>query len=534
MDPPPATYRRLHAPREDREALVEPSPGEVAAVVEANRRLHDRIPYDLQGCSLAKASRIARGELLAAARKWTSAYRDVPAASDPTGPIYLAGHQPRLFHPGVWFKNFALGQLARQHGAVAVNLVIDSDILGDPSLRIPGGTVATPHAMAIPFDQADPKIPFEDRKIEDRERFRSFGRRAAEQLRPLVAEPLIEQYWPLVCSRTEETDNLGACLAQARHQLEAEWGLETLEVPQSLVCRGEAFQWFVAHLLARLPEFRIIHNQAVREYRRAHHIRSVSHPVPELVQEGDWLEAPLWIWTAADPRRRHLFARAAGKEIVLSDRQAWESRLSLTAAGDGRRAVEQLLDLQHGGVRLRTRALTTTLWSRLALGDLFIHGIGGAKYDQVTDLLIERFFGLRPPGFMVVSATLLLPIERDRPAAEELGAAERAWRDLSYQPERFLTGVDGAADLVSAKGRLIETPRTVENARQRCRAIRQVNAAMQPWVAEQRRQLSDRRRQLSEQFKTEHVLGWREHAFCLYPERTLRDFLSTAIHNAFG
>ena len=50
----------------------------------------------------------------AAARRWTAAYRNVPRRSRPirSGLIYLAGHQPQMFHPGVWFKNFALGELA--------------------------------------------------------------------------------------------------------------------------------------------------------------------------------------------------------------------------------------------------------------------------------------------------------------------------------------------------------------------------------------------------------------------------------------
>ena len=39
----------------------------------------------------------------------------------------VAGHQPELFHPGVWFKNFALHRLAHQHGALPINLVVDTD-----------------------------------------------------------------------------------------------------------------------------------------------------------------------------------------------------------------------------------------------------------------------------------------------------------------------------------------------------------------------------------------------------------------------
>ena len=60
-----------------------------------------------------------------------------------------------------------------------------------------------------------------------------------------------------------------------------------------------------------------------------------------------------------------------------------------------RRAAQ---DLPARGVRLRTRALTTTMFARYLLGDLFIHGIGGAKYDELGDEIARGFFGIEPPG----------------------------------------------------------------------------------------------------------------------------------------
>ena len=50
------------------------------------------------------------------------------------------------------------------------------------------------------------------------------------------------------------------------------------------------------------------------------------------------------------------------------------------------------------------------MFARLFLCDLFIHGIGGAKYDQMTDAIIERFFGFAPPDYLTVTATAKLPI----------------------------------------------------------------------------------------------------------------------------
>ncbi len=269
---------------------------------------------------------------------------------DPQRPIVLAGHQPQMFHPGVWFKSFALGRLAEQCGATAVHLLIDGDAISETSLQVPGGSAAEPVVRPIPFDRRAPNIPWEERKIEDRELFNSFGARAIEQIKPLVPDPLIERYWPLVLERARHTENLGACLAAARHRLEETFSAPpTLEVPLGRLCRGEAFQWFVAHLLAQLPRFRLVYNDALQEYRRAYRVRGVSHPAPDLAEAGTWLESPFWIWTAGDPRRRRLFAQAACDEIVLSDRQDWQTRLPLAAEGDAARAVAQLMEIQLGG-----------------------------------------------------------------------------------------------------------------------------------------------------------------------------------------
>ena len=95
------------------------------------------------------------------------------------------------------------------------------------------------------------------------------------------------------------------------------------------------------------------------------------------------------------PERRRLFAGRSGREVLLSDRQGMEAGCRCGRDSDGGPAVEKLQEFRSRGVKIRSRALITTLWARLVLGDLFLHGIGGAKYDQVTDLLIERFSGCR-------------------------------------------------------------------------------------------------------------------------------------------
>jgi hypothetical protein len=212
---------------------------------------------------------------------------------------------------------------------------------------------------------------------------------------------------------------------------------------------------------------------------------------------------------------------------VLSDRQGLERRFPWGRLPDAAAAVEALADWSRRGVRIRSRALVTTLWARLALGDLFVHGIGGAKYDQVTDRLIERFFGLQPPGILVLSATLYLPVAVPQDAAEQARALRGALRDLVFHPELANDPPlpRKARELVAAKRQWIETPQTPANARQRWRSLREINAALQPWVAQHRRRLLDRQAAVMHTLRAQRVLGWREYGFCLYPEKTLREFL---------
>ena len=239
--------------------------------------------------------------------------------------------------------------------------------------------------------------------------------------------------------------------------------------------------------------------------------------------------------------------------MILADRAGVEAPWRYGRRADGRQAVEQLAELRERGVKIRSRALMTTLWARLVLGDLFLHGIGGAKYDQVTDLLMERFFQLPAPGMMVISATLHLPIARPPRGAGLAPAIARQLRELTYHPERFLQAAGGSASpgtaadgrtshrrrktgksaLSAAKERWIHTPQTADNARARWQSIRQINEALQPWLSDRRRRLEELQAEAAQALQAEKILAWREYGFCLYPEATLRKFLDGLLPKNF-
>jgi hypothetical protein len=213
------------------------------------------------------------------------------------------------------------------------------------------------------------------------------------------------------------------------------------------------------------------------------------------------------------------------RELELTDRGVIRLRLKLSADADGRCAVEQLGDSPWSGVKLRPRALVTTMYCRLVLADLFLHGIGGAKYDQLTDLLIRRFFRREPPAFLTLTATVLLPLELEPVDEADLRRVDRLLRELRFQPERHAPPSEAASRLAAAKQRWIETAPPRDQRRQRHRQIELVNQALQPLVAQRREQLLAERRLLASALRKKSVFASREYSFCLFPQETLQPLL---------
>lgn len=528
-----AQYRSLGSPPGDGQKLVDPPYSALAGVVSENRELLATVDYDVQGRSLAELTLSARRALVARAVAYTQQYRNVPsrwleAESLSSTPFILSGHQPQLFHPGVWYKNFVLGRLARELGGVGLHLLIDSDLCRSISIRVPTGKVDEPRVEAVAYDVPSAEVPYEERSIRDNATLKSFADRVVTLIEPLVARPLLESLWPLVLERNPAQSNLGLRLAQGRHALEETWQNETLELPQSAVCQLPEFAWFLAHVLAHLPRFWSVHNEALAAYRQSLGLRNRAQPVPDLAETNGWLEAPFWIWTHDDPRRRPLFAQQQAGELVITDRHTHNFSLPLSDDADASAAVEQLLALSDRGIKIRTRALTTTLFARIVLGDLFLHGIGGARYDQVTDQIIRSFFDCTPPEFAAVSATLRLPIDRQRSAVENGRHWKQQLRELRYHPERFIDSQNGAAaKIVAAKRRWLQAEKTPRNARERHLAIVDANEALQPFVAAERRQIEQQHEETARNLRARAILDSREYSFCLFPrthfERLLLD-----------
>jgi hypothetical protein len=521
-DVPVSRARTLHAPAEDGAVVADPPLSEVGTLLKENRRRLNRAGVSFLGHDWNELRQAARREVIDAARQYLTQFGE-PLPDVPADSVVMAGHQPELFHPGVWVKNFAICGLARRHHLTPINLVVDNDTLKSTTIHVPAHDDAGVHYAAVPYDRWSGEAPWERRGVADPVLFASFPQRVGDALRGWNYQPLLSPFWSAVLRLLREHPVIGDCFAAARRQLERAWNCHNLEVPVSAVCVTPSFALFACHLLAELPRFHATYNEVVAAYRRANKIRSPGRPVPDLGADGDWLETPFWGSHPSRPRRGRLFARLtpAGIEMRVGE-QRWP--LLPRPDFDPDEATRGWRRMQSDGFSVRSRALTNTLFARLFLADLFVHGIGGGKYDELTDEIIRRFYGVEPPDYLVLSATRLLPLPAAPASDMDCRRLAHELRDVHYNPQRHLPD-DASRDLIAEKAAWIaRQPRDKHERRERFEKLRELTERLREPLLRREDELRDELAACRTQLAANAVLLRRDYSFVLYPEEILREF----------
>jgi hypothetical protein len=538
---------RLRVPRENGTFLIHPDPATIVRHVEKlgkQPELPGSTECRILDLGLKEFRAAARSELITAASQWTSELLgrtiDIPV----TAPLIMTGHQPELFHPGVFAKNIATSQLALRGGGVGLNLVVDNDLMASTRIRVPVGDRDNPSVSTIDFDSARGPLPWEEARVADMGLLETFADRVSAAMRPWDIEPLVAEFWPKVVSKARDewsfgqNASLAECLTAGRVSLEHGWGLGNLELPISGLCETDAFRSFAAHILLNAEEFCRIYNQVLSEYRRVNRIRSSSHPVPELEARHGWHETPFWIWNADNPRRGRLFVRQVADTLELAtapESSSIVSSLTLSPDATADQAASALKQLSDAGLRIRTRALTTTLFSRLCLCDLFVHGIGGAKYDAMTDRIASRFFGVGLPKYLTLSATIWLPVGEPYSATPaDVSRLRQILRQLQQNPQRHLVP-DLPAEiqsLVAEKAVLIDQQNAAQTAEpkserssqghERYRRMPEINRELAKQTEFQQHLILDKLVEVEGRLASNGILSSREFSFCLYPAEMIQ------------
>jgi hypothetical protein len=459
--------RRFRAPNANQEILADPAFDRFPAFVEQNRRLLDQSDVTIGKLSLQEFRRQARLEIL---------------GDNSDRPLLITGHQPELFHPGVWVKNFAMHGLAKKINALPLHLIADHDTMKAATMMLPTWNEWNAAAIRLEkwaYDEFETEQPWEKRKIRKPEQWAEFVQKVNESGKQWGYEPLLTSL-PKVS--TEQAATWSTRFTVLRQHVEYTWGCVNREVTVSAMSQSDSFQRFIQEIFENADRFRNTYNLAVMQYRTRYRLRSHSHPVPNLAEN----ELPFWVY---DGNQRH----AASQNDF--------------------------------GRTLRPRALTLTLFARLCLGDLFIHGIGGGKYDEVTDTIIRNYFGIEPPAYQVMSATLHLPLPGFPATTNDLHRLHRQRRELDWEPDRQLEDPQASA-LKRRKQELIaERSGNPVERRQRYRELLMVKHDLRRFVEPTRRELEQKLNQISTEVSANAMLRRRDFAWVLYPEAVLKPFL---------
>lgn len=433
----------LAAPPNDGELLIWPGDRELEAVAASNHRLRRAYRFPVLG---QPVDRLLRSELQA-------------------GPVIMTGHQPAFIHPGVWVKNVAVSKLAAALGAKAKFIVVDSDAVGRLALRWPDlndGLYRIASTSILDGFGGVAGASFEQSRGLSAEQWRAILDRIPSQWRCAAQSAMPTFLAGFLAGGAErsgpELTAAGGSTAENIHRPspdyvdrwisgvradEAALGIASLEFvrvrDQFASKMGEAdvgVASFVGHLLMKADEFAAAYNSALANYRDRRGIRGKQHPIPDLAADAEHTESPFWVLSGTGARQRLLVSRAGKQGLEL---RAGTSRICMLAAAQLYDDPVGTLARALGDWRIRPRALALTMYARLFASDLFVHGVGGAKYDQITDDIIRRFFQIEPPAYLCVSATLRLALARFGEKAENEMACRRRLRDLRFNPQRCVS-----------------------------------------------------------------------------------------------
>ncbi len=537
-------YQHFRAPQQPGSATIIPAVPELLDVL-TGKEAHAHVAPSLEFCGKTweTARRQARQEAIELAVGFTSAYRELPEVAKRVPgegvlpAIVMSGHQPELFHAGVWFKNFLISQLAAQSGAIAINFLVDNDLCRNAAIRVPSvGANGSVVAQSIPFDTQRDSVPWELRQLNSRELWDSFPKRVLESLLPHHYTTLLSEIWPDAIAAVRRSNRIGLAIAEARHKLEEQLGLNTLEVPSSSLVNTRAFARFSIQVLSELPRFHAVYNDQLTNYRTAHHIRNRAHPVPMLEESDGWLEAPWWIYRTAAPHRQKMWVRLLNDQLLLSDRAGWQAVIEGRLDCDN--AASQWMDFHVDGVCLRPRALLTTMYMRMFLSDLFVHGIGGGKYDQLTDAIMADFFGVQPPLMAVATATMHLPITNpllDKGSSATTEFEIRRERDILWQLKFHADQVSDGSNELAPTNELAGQVEELSQRKQQLlanipprgekwewhREMTAINKRLSELATPQLNASRAKIDRLNALERQQRILESREYSFCLFPRESL-------------
>lgn len=358
-----------------------------------------------------------------------------------TQPIVMTGHQPVIFHPGLAFKYQITEQVAAQNQAIGISVSIDTDRGDSGQFTFPKW--ASPNAKTeAPTSTADFPISREVQTVAKSHNLYAHGRlQAASDIEATAAQvlqnlkglspPVSTQLTTDVFASYERLAATKCSSAEANTILRSQHGIggRLLEIPLSAIASFPEALTLTADILKQSQQFAKVYNSALKLFREEHGIRNAANPFPDLKISGELCELPFWV-VDHENRVRHVLEVQQDGDVtrLIANNQTIDSFTGSISSD----ALEPML-LQN--IQLVPRGALITAFLRLLFSDLFVHGVGGARYDQFTDEFIRTWWNCEPPAFTLATASRFA-FPKQKLQIERIQSLKINMRDMQFNPQR--------------------------------------------------------------------------------------------------
>jgi len=540
--------------QKNKQVFLSPSVGKISSFLEENKKIFNQYSFTILNQPFREVRENCRKGVVKEALKFSKKFD--PDIGEKINPAYQyivqSGHQPVFFHPGIWIKNIFLNELLKSpllDKCLGLNIILDNDICKDLNFSLPafssGGNLKLEEVDFL-SPTLTPNLPFEEYPCPSLELVTKFIQNIICKFKLLESENknILNNFKNFArclenssrfCDQNYKRKNLGEFLGLARRLYEQESEPAYLEIPFSQICNSDEFLSFFLEIIKNIETFSKIYNNKLDEYRKLFKIRNRAHPSPNLMIKENFIETPFWIWKGGDQRRKIFILKEEEKNYLYND--SYEKIFFMKK--NGLKSLFSLKTLlKERGLKIRPKAFLLTLYNRLFISDLFIHGLGGAKYDLVTDEIIREFFKVEPPHFLVVSCTLHLNFKSSPGTSSDskISTLKKKIRDLEFNPERYVDELPltkkeeiRIGELAEKKTELIKkikkTLSPIEK-RKISEEIKAINNFMAEKIIPLNYELNKKIEKEEEKIKQSKVYTFREFPYCFFSAKTLQNLLN--------
>jgi hypothetical protein len=529
-------------PKKNKEIFIEPAYEDIPGLIDLNKERFQSYDFNINGIPFSQFREQVRSDTLKKAGEYSEKFLSlcsnlniagtenlscIKDSYTPGKAIIQTGHSPTLAHPGVLIKHSLMNSIVKKVNGIGINMVVDNDAGNDNCLNIPDINGSDSSVEKIKYHPGLHNLAFEEIRYTDPTQLLGFQESVLKSLHNPDMKKTFDNFMNVAIKLSGETLQFSDLFTFARHAFLTRFGVSNLEVPVSLISEIDTFLNFFLHITANAKSFVDIYNAKLREYRKLKKISSKANPLPDLMEKGFVVEIPFWMWKR-DETRKSLFASIANDNRISI---ICENKIVEHFDFDGRsrstKNLEKLKMLISNGIKIRPKAIANTMYSRMFFSDLFIHGIGGAKYDLITDEIIREFFGAEPPEYATISATLHLPYKPFDTSKEDVNALKQVIKDMGYNPDRYASDeiMEDAEmrSMVSEKKELIvKVSHDTKEKHLTFDRIKQINSLMRekisPLIKEKEKEMED----LEKKLIYNSIVTNRDYPFCLYPKLMLR------------